>query len=137
MAREIKKFKVELNSAENLRDLLQNIIELTDEQIKQSQDEITKLKTSTTLQEEAMDGKAKYAKAINDFMAIKDKALAKRIEVARLLDEVIKHNGDISADENSKKQESFSLDNLRKLVDDTMSSKDKMGETKTITLKKK
>lgn len=136
MPRELKKFKIELNSAENLRDLLQNIIELTDEQIKQSQDEINKLKTSTTLTEEAMDGKAKYAKAVNDFMAIKDKAMAKRIEVARLLDEVIKHNGDISGDESGKKQESFSLDNLRKLVDDTMSSKDKAGETKTITLKK-
>ena len=35
MPRVLKNFQIELNSADNLRDLLQNVIELADEQIKQ------------------------------------------------------------------------------------------------------
>ena len=49
MPRIIKNFKVELNSADNLRDLVQNIIDLADTQINQAQSEIEKLKKSTDL----------------------------------------------------------------------------------------
>ena len=57
MPRIIKNFKVELNSADNLRDLVQNIIDLADTQINQAQSEIEKLKKSTDLTNEVMDGK--------------------------------------------------------------------------------
>lgn len=134
--RTIRKFKIELNSADNLRDLLQEVIELADEQLVQAQDEITKLKNSTDLTTEVMDGKAKYAKAINDYLGVKDKAMAKKIDVAKMLNEVIQHNGDVKAAMESSSKGAFNITTLQAMIDDTMSRNEKSGETKTITLKK-
>lgn len=134
--RNIKKFKIELNSADNLRDLLQEIIELADEQLVQIQDEINKLKNSTILTEEVMDGKAKYAKAINDYLGVKDKAMAKKIEVAKMLNEVMAHSGDVKAAMESNSKGSFNINTLQAMIDDTMSKNEKSNETKTIILKK-
>lgn len=107
MPRIIKNFKVELNSADNLRDLVQNIIDLADTQINQAQSEIEKLKKSTDLTNEVMDGKSKYAKSINDYLSVIDKAMAKKIDIAKLLNEVMSHNGDVKAAmEESKNRDS-------------------------------
>ena len=136
MPRVIKRFKIELNSADNLRDLLQEVIELADEQLTQIQDEINKLKNSTDLTQEVMDGKAKYAKAINDYLGIKDKAMAKKIDVAKMLNEVMKHNGDVKAAMKANSKGGFNINTLQAMIDDTMTQKSKSNETKTITLKK-
>jgi uncharacterized protein YpmS len=132
----IKKFKIELNSADNLRDLLQEIIELADEQLNQTQNEINKLVTSTDLKNEVMDGKAKYSKALNDYLGIKDKAMSKKIEVARILNEVMAHNGDIKASMAESSSGAFNIQNLQSMIDETMSQRNKSNETKTINLKK-
>jgi hypothetical protein len=132
----IKKFKIELNSADNLRDLLQEIIELADEQLNQTQNEINKLVTSTDLKNEVMDGKAKYSKALNDYLGIKDKAMSKKIEVARILNEVMAHNGDIKAAMAESSSGAFNIQNLQSMIDETMSQRNKSNETKTINLKK-
>jgi histidyl-tRNA synthetase len=134
--RVIKKFKIELNSADNLRDLLQEVIELADEQLNQAQDEINKLKNSTDLKNEVMDGRSKYAKAINDYLNVKDKAMSKKIEVARVLNEVMAHNGDVKAAMSESSKGTFDIHNLQNMIDDAMSQKSKSNETKTITLKK-
>lgn len=137
MPRQIKQFKIELNSSENLRDLLQEIIELADAQIKQAQDEITKLKTSTDLTQEVMDGKSKYSKAINDYLGMIDKAVGKKIDVAKMLNEVINHNGNIQeAAETGAKSGAFNINNLQAMIDETMANKEKSEETKIIKLKK-
>lgn len=135
MARQLKNFKVELNSAENLRDLLQNIIELADEQINQVQNEINKLTNSTNLVDEAMDGKSKYAKAINDFLVTKNKATSQKADVAKMLQEVLKYNGDVKA-ASEKAAESFDLSSLQDMVDKAMNDKEASNETKVIKLKK-
>lgn len=135
MARQIKNFKVELNSNQNLQDLLQQVMELADEQINQVQNEINKLTNSTVLTDEAMDGKAKYAKAINDFLVTKNKATAQKIEVAKMLEEVIKHNGDVKASM-EEKSSGFNLEELQNLVDQSMTQKAKADETKIVNLKK-
>ena len=135
MPRQIKNFKIELNSADNLRDLLQTVMELADEQINQAQEEINKLKNSTSLTEEAMDGKSKYAKAINDFLVTKNKATAQKIDVAKMLQEVIKYNGDIKASLEDKNN-AFDISSLQDMVDKAMVEKDKSNETKIVTLKK-
>lgn len=135
MAKEIKNLKIELNSTDNLRDLLQMIMELADEQINQAQSEINKLKNSTNLTEEAMDGKSKYAKAINDFLVTKNKATAQKIDVAKMLQEVIKYNGDIKAGMEDKNS-GLDIGSLQDIVDKAMKNKDKQNETKIVTLKK-
>ena len=135
MPRQLKNFKIELNSAQNLQDLLQQVMELADEQINQVQNEINKLTSSTNLTEEAMDGKSKYAKAINDFLVTKNKATAQKIDVARMLQEVIKHNGDVKASMEDKSS-SFNITDLQNLVDESMNKQSKANDTKILTLKK-
>ena len=135
MAREIKNFKIELNSSDNLRDLLQMIMELADEQINQAQSEINKLKNSTDLTQEVMDGKSKYAKAINDFLTTKNKATAQKIDVAKMLQEVIKYNGNLEA-ASEDKTSGLDIGSLQDMVDKAMKSKDKENDAKIVTLKK-
>lgn len=135
MARQLKNFKIELNSADNLRDLLQSIMELANEQINQAQNEINKLTNSTMLTEEAMDGKSKYAKAVNDFLATKNKATSQYIDVAKMLQEVIKYNGDLKAASEEGKG-GFDIGSLQSLVDQAMVNQEKQNETKIVTLKK-
>lgn len=136
MPRIIKNFKVELNSADNLRDLVQNIIDLADTQINQAQSEIEKLKKSTDLTNEVMDGKSKYAKSINDYLSVIDKAMAKKIDIAKLLNEVMSHNGDVKAAMEESKKQGININALQSMVDEAMLKKDKSNETKTIILKK-
>lgn len=136
MPRIIKNFKVELNSADNLRDLVQNIIDLADTQINQAQSEIEKLKKSTDLTNEVMDGKSKYAKSINDYLSVIDKAMAKKIDIAKLLNEVMSHNGDAKAAMEESKKQGLNINALQSMVDEAMLKKDKSNETKTIILKK-
>ena len=136
MPRVIKNFKVELNSADNLRDLVQNVIDLADTQINQAQNEIEKLKKSTDLTNEVMDGKSKYAKAINDYLSVIDKAMAKKIDIAKLLNEVMSHNGDIKAAMEDTQKQGFNINALQSMIDDAMLKKEKSNETKTIILKK-
>ena len=136
MPRVIKNFKVELNSADNLRDLVQNVIDLADTQINQAQNEIEKLKKSTDLTQEVMDGKSKYAKAINYYLSVIDKAMAKKIDIAKLLNEVMSHNGDIKAAMEDTQKQGFNINALQSMIDETMLKKEKSNETKTIILKK-
>ena len=84
-----------------------------------------------------MDAKAKYAKAINDYMGIKDKAIAKKLDIAKLLTDILHHNGDVkSALENGEamKNVSFNFEDIRKIVDDSLNEQE---QTKKIQLTKK
>ena len=129
------RYKVTVNSVENIQDLLQEAYKLSDEQIVESQNEITKLSSATKLQEETIDGKEKYAKAINNYLSIKDKAISKKIEIAKLLTEIYKHNGDIERtlnDSNSMKSMSFDFSKIKELVNNQFDDKKK---TERITLK--
>lgn len=128
------KYKVVINSLENVRELLQEAYNQADEQLIQSQNEISKLSNSTKLSEEIMESKAKYAKAMNDYLGMKDKSIAKKIEIARLLTEICKHNGDANkGNEESTKAMSFDFSKIREMING--GNNDKKGET--IELKKK
>ena len=128
------KYKVVINSLENVRELLQEAYNQADEQLIQSQNEISKLSNSTKLSEEIMESKAKYAKAMNDYLGMKDKSIAKKIEIARLLTEICKHNGDANkGNEESAKTMSFDFSKIREMVNQTVNDK----KSETIELKKK
>lgn len=133
----IKKFKVELNNPGNIRDLLQTAYQLAEEQIVQAQNEINKLSNSTTLQNEPMDGKAKYAKAINDYLSMKDKAISKKLDIAKILTEIYHHNGNLkdALGGNGSKNTSINFDDIKKMVDDSLQNQEK-NEVKTIKLNK-
>lgn len=132
------KYKVIINSLDNIRDLLQETYALADTQIVQAQNEINKLSNSTKLQDEIMDSKAKYAKAINDYLSMKDKAISKKIEIAKLLTEIYKHGGsleDTIKDDNATKGMSFDFSKIRDIVNN--GGFDKSNKSETIELKKR
>lgn len=132
------KYKVIINSLDNIRDLLQETYALADTQIVQAQNEINKLSNSTKLQDEIMDSKAKYAKAINDYLSMKDKAISKKIEIAKLLTEIYKHGGSIEdtiKDDNATKGMSFDFSKIRDIVNN--GGFDKSNKSETIELKKR
>lgn len=132
----MKNFKIELNNPNNIRDLLQTAYRLADEQIVQAQNEINKLSNSTTLKSETIDGRAKYAKAINDYLAMKDKAIGKKLDIAKLLTEIYHHNGNVKdALGGGATNTSINFDDIRKMVDDSLQTQEK-EEVKTINLKK-
>ena len=128
--------KIELNDLQNLRDLLQETYMLASEQIVQAQNEINKLSVSTQLENEAMDAKSKYAKAINDYLGMKDKAISKKIDIAKILADVCDHNGDVKSaleNGNNTKDMDFNFDDIKKMIDNNMQDKEK---TKTIEVTK-
>jgi hypothetical protein len=57
---------------------------------------MNKLSNSIELNNEIVDSKAKYAKAMNDFIANKDKAIGRKLEIAKLMSEVLKFNGNVA-----------------------------------------
>lgn len=133
----MKNFKIELNDPNNIKDLLQTIYRLADEQIIQAQNEINKLSVATQLHEEPMDARSKYAKAINDYLGIKDKAISKKIDIAKILSDIYQHNGDVKGaleGNGSVSDMQFNFDDIRKIVDDSFQEKEK---TKKIELNKK
>lgn len=128
------KYKVVINSLDNVRELLQEAYNQADEQLIQSQNEISKLANSTKLSEEIMESKAKYAKAMNDYLGMKDKSIAKKIEIARLLSEICKHNGDANkGNEENAKAMTFDFSKIREMVNKSVNE----NKSETIELKKK
>lgn len=129
------KFKIELNNANNVRDLLQETYRLADQQLVQAQDEMNKLANATRLQDEVMDSKQKYSKAMNDYLTIKDKAIRTKLDIAKLMTEIMNHNGDVkeAVEQGGASNATFDLKKIKQMVSESYQEPDK---TKTIELKK-
>ena len=92
---QIKRYKLKLNSVEKIEELLQELYNETCKNINDIQMQMNKLAESTPLTDEIMDSKAKFAKAMNDFIANKDKAIGRKLEIAKLMAEVYKFQGNV------------------------------------------
>ena len=92
----LKRYKLKLNSAEKIEELLQELYNETCKNIEAIQNEMNKLSSSINLNNEIVDSKTKYAKAMNDFITNKDKAIGRKIEIAKLMSEILKFNGNVS-----------------------------------------
>ena len=57
---------------------------------------MNKRSNAINLAEEIVDSKAKYAKAMNDFITNKDKAIGRKLEIGKLMTEVLKFNGNVA-----------------------------------------
>lgn len=90
-----KRYKLKLNSAQKIEELLQELYEEADKNIVEIQNEMNKLSMSVELNNEIVDAKAKYAKAMNDYISNKDKAIGRKLEIAKLMSEILKFNGNI------------------------------------------
>lgn len=89
----LKKMKIKLNNSGRLEELLQELYNEACQNIEQIQTEMNKLSNSIKLNDEIMDAKTKYAKAMNDYIANKGKAINIKLDIAKLMSEVIKYHG--------------------------------------------
>lgn len=116
-----KRYKVRLNSTEKIEELLQEIYDQACRHINEIDNEINKIINSTNLgaDDVTMDEKAKYSKAVHDFMGDKSKAIQSKFEIAKFMGEIIKHNGDINAtinDKNYTKKTSLNIDEIKAAI---------------------
>ena len=130
-----KRYKVRLNSVNKVEELLQEIYDQACRQLNEIQNEINKLANSTNLGADSigMDEKSKYAKSMHDFLGDKNKAIATKLEIARFMGELIKHNGDVDSTLNDQafaKRTTLDLAGLRAEI-----SKSDGDDTDTYTLK--
>lgn len=94
--KELKRYKLKLNSVEKIEELLQELYNEACKNIETIQNEMNKLSNSINLADEIVDSKTKYAKAMNDFITNKDKAIGRKLEIAKLMTEVLKFNGNVT-----------------------------------------
>lgn len=90
-----KRYQVKLNSPQKIEELLQQLYDESDRIIVEIQTEMNKLANSIDLSQEIVDGKAKYAKAMNDYLSNKDKAIGRKLDIAKLMSEILKYNGNV------------------------------------------
>jgi len=120
-----KKLQIRLNSNEKIEQLLQESYDLTCKQINDIQNEMNKLSNSCNLADVTIEEKTKYAKAMNDFIGSREKAIGKKFEIAKLMAEIVKHNGDVGetlGDKNAMKGigSAFNLAELKKAMKEEM-----------------
>lgn len=132
-----KKYKVRLNSVDKIEELLQEIYDESCRLINQIQNEISKIQTNINLGTEGLtiEDKTKYAKAMNDFMTSKKKAIDSKFEIAKFMGEIVKHSGDVAGtlnDQNFAKNTKLNLSQLKTIALES----DDEDDSENYTLKK-
>lgn len=89
----IKRYQLKINSSEKLEELLQELYDEACWNVQTVKNEMNRYVTSTNLNEETSDSKAKIGKITNDFVSNMDKALGRKLEIAKLMHEIIKYHG--------------------------------------------
>jgi hypothetical protein len=127
------KFRVKLNSVEKIERLLQETYDIATQTHNSLQNEINKIANTTVVNELDIDGKEKYAKIMSNYYSLQQKANAQKQDIAKLMAEVMKHNGDIKGAlaDVSKMPTTLDLDKLRKLAADVSSPASDVEEYKT------
>lgn len=120
MANYSKTYKVKVNSIEKIEELLQESYDYSQKLINEIQNEMNKLSQSTVLSQIGPDEKAKYAKSMHDFITDKNKAISMKIDISKLLSDILKYNGDVNKAINdnvlSKSSSSLNLDEIRQMI---------------------
>lgn len=122
-----KRMQIKLNSNDKIEQLLQEAYDLTCKQINDIQNEMNKLSNSCNLGDVTIEEKTKYAKAMNDFIGSREKAITKKFEIAKLMAEIVKHNGDVNETLNDKNAiknigKAFSIEELKKQMQEQMNN---------------
>lgn len=115
-----KRYKIKLNSVDKVEELLQEIYDDAVRQQNLIQDKINELETSTNLSEEPIDMKVKYAKAIHDYVTDKEKAIGRKLDVSKLMSEILKSNGDVEKVISDQEVIGKLDDNFKKIRDEIL-----------------
>ena len=127
-------YMVKLNNVDKIEELLQENYDLACQQHTLIQNEINKIMNTTTVNNLDIDGKEKYGKIMKEYFTLQQKAITIKMDVAKLMSEIIKHNGDVNKalyDDNMKKS-SLDISKLRKLAKDVNASANDNKEEYTI-----
>lgn len=113
-----KKYTVKLNNNEKIEALLQETYDLACQQYNTIQNEINKIAGSTVINNLDIDGKEKYGKIMNNYIALQQKAIAQKFDIAKLMAEIVKHGGDVKGalDDAKKAPTTLDLSKLRDLA---------------------
>lgn len=115
-----KKYNVKLNNVEKIEQLLQETYDLACQQHYSIQNEINKIMNTTVVNDLDIDGKEKYGKIMKEYFTLQQKSIAIKMDVAKLMSEIIKHNGDVkkALEDDNMKSSKLDLATLRKLAKD-------------------
>lgn len=129
-----KKYKIKLNNVDKIEELLQENYDLACQQHTLIQNEINKIMNTTTINNLDIDGKEKYGKIMKEYFTLQQKAITIKMDVAKLMSEIIKHHGDLNKalNDDSIKKSSLDISKLRKLAKDVNSSASDNKEEYTI-----
>jgi len=124
MEQKIKKYKVKLNNNEKIEELLQETYDLACQQYTSLQNEINKMANTTVIKDLDIDGKEKYGKIMNNYIALQQKSIGQKFDIAKLMAEVVKFGGDVKSAIDASKATPTTLDlsKLRKLAIDANTS---------------
>jgi len=126
-----KKFKIILNDKNNLSDILNELYNESVMLLLQIQTEMNKLSNSTDLSSSIMEEKADYAKSIHAYITDKNNALRLKMDISKLLSEVLKYSGNEkdalnSMNKNTNNIESFDLKSLQKSLSQNNEEKEEI-----------
>ncbi len=96
------KVKIRINSNDKIEELLQETYNQACEQLTQVQEEMNKITKSTKLVDLTIDEKSKYAKIMHDYSGDKDRAIRAKMDIAKLLIEIVNHRGSVEDALNDK-----------------------------------
>lgn len=130
-----KKYNVKLNNTEKIEQLLQETYDLACQQHTTIQNEINKVMNTTVVNDLDIDGKEKYGKIMKEYFALQQKSIIMKMDLAKLMSEILKHNGDVSKalEADSMKSSKLDLASLRKLAKDANTSVN--SDTQTYNIK--
>lgn len=114
----IKKYKIKVNNLEKIEELLQETYDLACKQQTIIQDEMNKIVNTTNVNNLDIEGKEKYAKAMQNYISLQQKSISQKMDIAKLMSEIVKNNGDAEKALSGIKAKSTTLDleQLRKLA---------------------
>lgn len=132
MGATLKKFTVRLNNKDKIEQLLQENYDQACQSYNTIQNEINKIASTTVIKDLDIDGKEKYGKIMNNYIALQQKAITQKFDIAKLLSEIVKYNGDVKSAIEGTKQQSSTLDlaKLRELAISATGSKEATEEYK-------
>lgn len=129
-----KKYGVKLNNVEKIEQLLQETYDLACQQHKYLQDEINKISNTTALNDLDIDGKEKYGKVMSNYIALQQKSINQKYDIAKLMAEVLKHGGNVGDALKDEKSipKTFDIAKLKELAKAANTKDDNTSEHYTI-----
>ena len=115
-----KKYSVKLNNVDKIEQLLQETYDLACQQHNSIQNEINKVMNTTVVNDLDIDGKEKYGKIMKEYFTLQQKAIAIKMDIAKLMSEIVKNKGNVkdALESDTMKSSTLNIAALRKLAKD-------------------